>query len=334
MKSDNHRFRSGSEAKVRSIFAKELTDFFEQMVRPDGDWPGIKNDDLIGGIIEAVQNTAKKIPDGMGVGLLHGLAYTALDAVSESMSEDSNGPSEAMRRSALSEHLPSDVSFEKIQPSYQQSGNSIDGEPEHRAMGDLEAVSPLRAMGYTVAEDALTEKQRRSILRKSIKQESLDPEGQAQGDLRWGQRNTPDRLEAIVNHLFWLARLQGTEKPGAKERWLSDIEWLKQSFSDLGKEIDWTLFAADNIKNVRRAPNAALMTHLTPSPALAAIVGRDPLPRTEVTKKVWEYIKKHRLQDDVNKRAINADRKLLKIFGSRQVSMFELTKIINSHLKS
>jgi chromatin remodeling complex protein RSC6 len=63
------------------------------------------------------------------------------------------------------------------------------------------------------------------------------------------------------------------------------------------------------------------------------VIGKGPYPRTEVTKKVWEYIKKHKLQDAVNKRMINADDKLKVIFKKAQVSMFEMTKLINGHLK-
>jgi len=72
---------------------------------------------------------------------------------------------------------------------------------------------------------------------------------------------------------------------------------------------------------------------MTPSAALAAIIGDKALPRTEVTKKVWDYIKKNNLQDAVNKRMINADAKLKEIFKKAQVSMFEMTKLISSHLK-
>jgi chromatin remodeling complex protein RSC6 len=82
----------------------------------------------------------------------------------------------------------------------------------------------------------------------------------------------------------------------------------------------------------KRTPNAAFMKAMTPSPALAAIIGDKPLPRTEVTKKVWEYIKKHKLQDAVNKRNINADDKLKVIFKKAQVSMFEMTKLISVQL--
>ncbi|HVK32023.1 MAG TPA: SWIB/MDM2 domain-containing protein [Burkholderiaceae bacterium] len=83
----------------------------------------------------------------------------------------------------------------------------------------------------------------------------------------------------------------------------------------------------------KRTPNAAFMKAMTPSAALAAIIGDKPLPRTEVTKKVWEYIKKNKLQDAVNRRMINADAKLKEIFKKAQASMFEMTKMINAHLK-
>ena len=82
----------------------------------------------------------------------------------------------------------------------------------------------------------------------------------------------------------------------------------------------------------KRAPNAAFMKAMTPSAALAAIVGAAALPRTEVTKKIWEYIKKHDLQDSANRRNINADAKLKVIFKKDQVSMFEMTKLVNEHL--
>jgi chromatin remodeling complex protein RSC6 len=82
----------------------------------------------------------------------------------------------------------------------------------------------------------------------------------------------------------------------------------------------------------KRTPNAAFMKPMTPSKELAEIVGAKPLPRTEVTKKVWEYIKKHKLQDASNKRMINADAKLKAVLKKPQVSMFEMTKIISTHL--
>ena len=82
-----------------------------------------------------------------------------------------------------------------------------------------------------------------------------------------------------------------------------------------------------------RTPNPAFMKPLTPSAALAAVVGAAPLPRTEVVKKVWDHIKAANLQDPANKRMINADDKLKAVFGKPQVTMFEMTKLLNAHLK-
>ena len=82
---------------------------------------------------------------------------------------------------------------------------------------------------------------------------------------------------------------------------------------------------------VRKA-NAAFMRPLQPSDALAKVVGAKAIPRTQVVKKLWEYIKKNDLQDKKNRRNINADANLKPIFGKPQVSMFEMTKLISKHL--
>lgn len=86
-------------------------------------------------------------------------------------------------------------------------------------------------------------------------------------------------------------------------------------------------------KKSARKPNAAFMAPLTPSATLGEVVGSKPMPRTEVVKKIWEYIKKNKLQDSKNRRMINADGKLKPIFGKDQISMFELAKIVNKHVK-
>jgi chromatin remodeling complex protein RSC6 len=84
----------------------------------------------------------------------------------------------------------------------------------------------------------------------------------------------------------------------------------------------------------KRKPNAAFMKAMQPSPQLSAVIGSSAMPRTEVTKKIWAYIKKNNLQDNKNKRMINSDDKLKDVFGGKkQVSMFEMTKLVNKHLK-
>lgn len=83
----------------------------------------------------------------------------------------------------------------------------------------------------------------------------------------------------------------------------------------------------------KRTPNAAFMKPLTPSSELAAVVGSTPLPRTEIVKKIWDYIKANNLQDAKNRRAINADAKLKAIFGKDQFTMFEIGGGISKHVK-
>lgn len=83
----------------------------------------------------------------------------------------------------------------------------------------------------------------------------------------------------------------------------------------------------------KRTPSAAFMRPVTPDNALSAVVGSSPLPRTELTKKLWAYIKRNGLQDSKNRRAINADDKLRPVFGGKsQVTMFDMTKLVNRHL--
>jgi chromatin remodeling complex protein RSC6 len=84
----------------------------------------------------------------------------------------------------------------------------------------------------------------------------------------------------------------------------------------------------------KRTPNAAFMAPKQPDAALAAVVGSNPIPRTEITKKLWGYIKKNNLQDAKERRMINADDKLKPVFGGKsKVSMFEMTKLVNKHIK-
>jgi upstream activation factor subunit UAF30 len=87
-------------------------------------------------------------------------------------------------------------------------------------------------------------------------------------------------------------------------------------------------------KAAKRTPNAAFMKPMQPDPALGAVVGTNPMPRTEITKKLWGYIKRNNLQDAKERRMINADDKLKPVFGGKgKVSMFEMTKLVNKHIK-
>lgn len=87
------------------------------------------------------------------------------------------------------------------------------------------------------------------------------------------------------------------------------------------------------VKKPARKPNAAFMAPLQPDETLGAVVGNKPLPRTEIVKKVWDHIRKNNLQDKTNRRMINADEKTKALFGKDQISMFDLAKIVNNHIK-
>jgi upstream activation factor subunit UAF30 len=92
--------------------------------------------------------------------------------------------------------------------------------------------------------------------------------------------------------------------------------------------------AKKSAKRAKRTPNAAFMKPMQPDPALSAVVGGNMMPRTEITKKLWGYIKRNNLQDAKERRMINADDKLKAVFGGKgKVSMFEMTKLVNKHIK-
>jgi len=125
------------------------------------------------------------------------------------------------------------------------------------------------------------------------------------------------------------AKKPAAKKPAAKKPAAKKAAPAKKAAAPATKKPDAKKPAA-----AKRKPNAAFMKPMTPSAVLAAVVGNSPMPRTEVTKKIWDYIKKNKLQDAVNRRLINADEKLKAVFGGKgKVSMFEMTKLVSNHLK-
>jgi chromatin remodeling complex protein RSC6 len=99
------------------------------------------------------------------------------------------------------------------------------------------------------------------------------------------------------------------------------------------KAVKRTAKKAPAKKKSKRKSNPAFMKPMTPSPALAAVIGPKPRPRSQVAKSIWDYIKKHKLQDNKNRRMINADANLKVVFGGKnQVSMFDMTKLVSKHL--
>ncbi len=119
-----------------------------------------------------------------------------------------------------------------------------------------------------------------------------------------------------------------SQEPAARAQPMSQPFLLFQYRKRCG---DRSLLGEDEM--AKRKPSAAFMKPMKPSAQLAEIVGDKPLPRTEVTKKIWAHIKRHKLQNPKNKREILADDKLQPIFGAKKLNMFEMTKAVNQHLK-
>ena len=129
-----------------------------------------------------------------------------------------------------------------------------------------------------------------------------------------------------------MATKKKTTKKSAKKSKKSAPKKAKKSARKAGPKK--AKKAAKKKSGVKRKPNAAFMKAMTPTASLAAVIGSSPMPRTEVTKKLWAYIKRNGLQDSKNRRNINADDKLQDVFGGKkQVSMFEMTKLVSRHLK-
>jgi len=131
----------------------------------------------------------------------------------------------------------------------------------------------------------------------------------------------------MIDMLRWIRHLSPTATP-----WRDKNPDLYSSVPYRGE----TQMAKKKAKKAgkKRKPNAAFMKPMNPSASLAAVIGSSAQPRTEVTKKIWGYIKRNNLQDKKNRRMINADDKLKVVFGGKsQVSMFEMTKLVNKHLK-
>ena len=134
------------------------------------------------------------------------------------------------------------------------------------------------------------------------------------------------------------AKKTGAKKGAAKKSGTAKKSTAKKSAAKkTGAKKSATKSAAKKSpakKAAKRTPNAAFMKAMQPSPQLGMVVGTTPIPRTEVTKKLWAYIKRKGLQDAKNRRNINADEHLKPVFGGKgQVSMFEMTKLVNKHLK-
>jgi len=191
--------------------------------------------------------------------------------------------------------------------------------------------SPLRLLGYSVARGKWTAAQRRGFLRQAMQTEVLPGLDVPEAQSRWGVAYSAQRLYAISSHLFWLVRFQGPDKPAAREKWVADLTWLKQNFYRRSQGFRWPYVSEAVPVATARAPTG-LHKLVTPSSALAAIVGHGPMSRQDITVKVWAYIKANKLQDPENPRMIVPDASLSAVLGPHKVNMFGMTRLIVDHV--
>lgn len=128
------------------------------------------------------------------------------------------------------------------------------------------------------------------------------------------------------------ARKKAAKKGGAKKSGAKKGGAKKGAAKKGGAKKATRKSATKKRSGAKRTPNAAFMKAMQPSDQLSSVVGSSPMPRTEITKKLWQYIKRKGLQDAKNRRMINADENLRPIFKKDQVSMFDMTKLVNKHL--
>lgn len=308
-------FRSGTNPLIRAQFTKDLTQFLSSRVKKSDVWPGIKSDDLIAGIIDALKLISNQFPHGMGIALLLALSYAAQD---EALQPDKSPVSEKSNFDSDQSNSTHEYD-QKIEKSTDFKPISFSGQTH----------SPLFKIGYSVAANDPSDIERRKILTSALQTNPDDAFSSSETLMRWGDSNTPRRLFAIASFLVWLIDFQGGEKSSAKEKWNADLNWIKEEYYDFNFGFTWPKPSAEQ---KQKSIHPTLMQPMKPSSALSKIIGSDAISRVEVTKRVWEYIKSNKLQDLENKRNINADQKLQAIFGKSQVTMFEMTKLINAHL--
>ena len=206
---------------------------------------------------------------------------------------------------------------------------------------DWSAESILKKMGYNASLSGPNQIKRRQILQKVFESDILSKMESEQQVKRWGSRKSALRLHTMSNFLAWLINLQGNEKPAAREKWSSDLRWLRTEFYQVKMGFKWpeiplssTIGAQTAVRPQVGNSKADFMKLYFPSDLLAAVIGSGPKSRVEVVKQLWIYIKKHNLQNPNDKRKINADVKFKALFGKPQIGMFEMAGLISKHLLS
>lgn len=296
MKSNDQTI-TGASRKIQKIF--------DDLLAPKSN-KKITHEQFIEALAISAINTSNKIGDGLGVAILQTLVFDLQDFINIEIYGKNQ---DAVERNA------------EIRKTTSIEDNS------------LAQDSILSRMGYSVAEGVHTDLQRQAILQKIYTTPHL-PKISDDEAKHWGAPHSEQRLQAIAKFLSWLHSFQGAENPNARQKWTSDLLWLKEKFYNERMKFSWPEVGfAKKITSPSENPNPAFMKPLQPSKELAEIVGVNPLPRTEIISELWIYIKKNNLQDKNNPRLIICDDKLLSIFKKSQVSMFELARMVGQHLR-
>lgn len=315
--------RTGSDLKVRASFSNQLTAIMTVMMTDTPERPGIKYEDFVSGMIDSLVHVSKVVPNGMGVAILQVMALELMERV--------NGD---LYGTAVADCLvaPETSTPQEKQESFISDTSSVPVSVDTSEIttwevtGSLSDESPLYRLGYSVAEGGSSEEQRRAVLTEAFIAKELPGIKTKTVKEQWGTASSAQRLYAISKFVAWLAIFQGNNKPAARAKWTRDLTWLKGAFYQKEMRFKWPKPIPQSTRN------DPFMKSMTPSTALAAVVGRSPLPRTDVVSKIWKYIKKNKLQDSANPRMINTDAKLKEIFNMDQLSMFQLAGAIGKHL--
>ena len=214
--------------------------------------------------------------------------------------------------------------------------NEYVGEVDASLKFDMALVegSPLHKFGYSTRSDGPDEWSRHGILERVFITHSL-PGLTQQNKQRWGAAGSTKRLQAMSSFLASLAAFRGHQAPGAREKSISDLYWLQARYYRSTMGFEWP--EIPDWKVPKRVLNAAHTRSVKPDAVLAAVIGPESLTRNEVVAKLWDYIRKHNLQDSENKKIVNADDKLRALFGKDQISkdqisMYQIQGMINRHV--
>jgi hypothetical protein len=196
---------------------------------------------------------------------------------------------------------------------------------------ELETLAAI--LGYSAtANGKAAANARREVLKSAFQSACCPATVPIESLSFWGAASSAQRLYAISKFLVWMCDQPYAKKAVARRQSAQNLVWMKLQFFRDAMRFEWPQVTLAPVVR-RQGVNAAFMKPLTPSAVLAVIVGKDPLPRTEVVSTLWAYIKKNGLQSVQNKRMIHADENLKKIFEKNEVSMFEMAGLIGRHLR-